>query len=76
MAAPLLNSGLSDRVRHGMVAPVHCQGREVLRRIFVSVRDRHWQEVPATQCDSTLDALRRTVTLNARHTSSEVDFEW
>jgi len=76
MAAPLPNNALRQLIGDGWIAPVHCDGREILRRIFVTVRDRHWQEVPATQRDSTLDASRRTVTLNARHTSSEVDFEW
>jgi D-apionolactonase len=76
MAAPSLNNPLSDLVRHGVVAPVYCEGREILRRIFVTVRDRYWREVGPTQWNSTLGASQRRVMPSARHSSEEVDFEW
>ncbi|HET9444914.1 MAG TPA: hypothetical protein VFO35_01560 [Steroidobacteraceae bacterium] len=60
----------------GWIGPVHLAGREVLRRIFVTVRDRNWQETPPTQFEHELDEHARTVRMRARHTSELVDFEW
>jgi hypothetical protein len=76
MAARSLNSSLQSLVGEGWIDPVHCAGREILRRIFVTVRDRHWQEVRATRFDAEYDRSGRTVRLSARHTSELVDFEW
>ena len=53
-----------------------CDGREILRRIFVTVRDRLWQEIAPTRWDSEIDEARRTITMAARHTNDQVDFEW
>ena len=72
MAAHSLNS----LVHRGFLGPFHCDGREILRRIFVTVRDRRWQEVAPTVWSVVIEEARRTVTLAARHVSEEVDFEW
>jgi hypothetical protein len=70
------NLGLRDLVRRDGVGPVWCDGREILRRIFVTVRDANWKEVPPTQWNSEIDEGQRTATLTARHVSDSVDFEW
>lgn len=67
---------MRDLIRHGSIGPVHSAGHEILRRIFVTVRDRNWQEVAPTQWESVVDEQRRTVNITARHTSELVDFEW
>src|SRR6185369_14473708 len=69
-------SSLRDLVRRGYVAPVWCEGREILRRIFVTVRDRQWREVSPTRFEHAIDEACGSVTFNARHVSPEVDFEW
>jgi hypothetical protein len=76
MAAHSLNKSLAELVGEGWIGPVQCAGREVLRRIFVTVRDRNWQEVSATKFDAVVHEPTRTVRLSARHTSDLVDFEW
>lgn len=60
----------------GYIASVHCSGRELLRRIFVTVRDRNWHEVAPTRFDSTVGESGRRIDFSARHTSELVDFEW
>lgn len=67
---------LQDLIGEGWIGPVHCDGREILQRLFVTVRDRAWQEVRPTQFNSRIDQAARTVRLSARHTSDLVDFEW
>jgi hypothetical protein len=71
-----LTSPLADLVHHGRVAPVWCDGHEILRRIFVTVRDRQWQEIAPRECDHKVDDTSRTVSMSARHISDHVDFEW
>src|SRR5690348_1914811 len=72
MAEPLLSS----LVQRGFLGPFHCDGREILRRIFVTVRDRNWQEIAPRFWDPVVDGSQRTIALKARHTSEFVDFEW
>ena len=67
---------LRDLVSRDGIAPVWCDGHEVLRRIFVTVRDKNWQEVPPAQWESEIDQAQRTATLTARHISDSVAFEW
>lgn len=50
---------------------------EILRRIFVTVRDDRWQEVPPLTWNGTVQSDPRHATaLSARHKSDSVDFEW
>jgi hypothetical protein len=65
-----------DWMESGGVRSVRCAGREIVRRIFVSVRDRHWQEIPPSVWTCDVDEAAGRATLSARHTSAEVDFEW
>jgi hypothetical protein len=76
MTSNVLNSVLGDLVHRGRVAPVWCDGHEILRRIFVTVRDRQWQEIAPREWDSQVHEASRTVSMSARHISDHVDFEW
>jgi hypothetical protein len=78
MAAPSRSSHamLRDIVSDGGIGPVCWAGREILQRIFVSVRDRNWQEIAPTQWQTHFDEARDRVTIEARHTSDLVDFRW
>ena len=67
---------MRDLIRHGSIGPVYSAGHEILRRIFVTVRDRNWQEVAPTQWENVVDEQRRTISIVARHTSELLDFEW
>jgi hypothetical protein len=66
----------SNLIRTGWIGSVGCEGREYLRRIFVTVRDRSWVEVPLVQWHATQNLDARVATFAARHTSELVDFEW
>src|SRR4051812_40953000 len=52
--------------------------REVLRRVYVAVRDRNWDTIPLRlsnlQVRQQNDAFN--VSFDARHTQGEVDFAW
>jgi hypothetical protein len=58
------------------VGPIWCDGHEILRRIFVTVRDGRWREVAPTQWETSVDEASGSIAFNARHTSDAVDFEW
>lgn len=51
---------------------------EILRRVYVAVRDRRWDTIPARLSDLRIergaDSFR--VTYLARHQRDEIDFEW
>jgi D-apionolactonase len=76
VAAHIRNSTLRELVRPDGIAGVWCDGREILRRIFVTVRDHRWAEVGPTQWESFLDQAQGTATLKARHVGVHVAFEW
>lgn len=67
---------MRNLIKRGSLGPIHSAGREIVRRIFVTVRDRNWQEVAPGQWETQVDAERRTISLFARHQSDLVDFEW
>jgi hypothetical protein len=67
---------MRELIGDGWIGPVRCAGREILRRIFVTARDRNWQEVRPTKFERTIDEAKRTARLCARHTSELVDFAW
>ena len=51
-------------------------GHEILRRIFVTVRDKNWAEVPPTEWRCSVDEEASVVRIEARHRSDSVEFEW
>jgi hypothetical protein len=67
---------IGQLVGRGAIAPIHCEGHEIIRRIFVTVRDRNWQEVAPSQWNVEVAEAQRTARISARHTSEHVDFEW
>jgi hypothetical protein len=67
---------MRNLIRDGSLGPIHSAGHEIIRRIFVTVRDRNWQEVVPSQWETTVDADNCKITLFARHKSDLVDFEW
>src|SRR4051794_19096886 len=71
-----LNSALSDLIRPAGIGKVWCEGREILQRIFVTVRDSHWAEIPPSQFESSIDESTGTAVLRARHINANVAFEW
>ena len=69
--ADTVTNGLHELVHRNGIGPLWCGGREVLRRIFVTVRDRQWREVAPTHWESDIDEARRTATITARHISDQ-----
>jgi hypothetical protein len=58
------------------IGPIHVAGHEILRRLFVTVRDKHWHETEASHFDVKVERAGNIARLSARHTSMDVDFEW
>lgn len=58
------------------VRRVTVRGREVVRRIFVTVRDADWREVPPIEWSSTFDARRRVLSIAARYDPASIDLSW
>lgn len=76
MRSSALNPALGDLVQHGAIGPVWCDGYEILRRIFVTVRDRKWQEIAPQEWNTEVNEESRTASISARHIADQVDFEW
>jgi D-apionolactonase len=51
---------------------------ELVRRIYVAVRDRNWNTIPGSASDVQVEAGERSfaVRFNVRHTSADTDFSW
>jgi len=67
---------MRNLIRDGSLGPIYSAGHEIVRRIFVTVRDRNWQEIAPTVWETKIDSERGAVSLHARHQSDLVDFEW
>lgn len=69
---------LSAIFEEGQLLDVCWRGREVLRRVYVAVRDQDWGTVPLRLADLDLqqhaDSFR--ITFDGRHQRDEVDFFW
>jgi hypothetical protein len=67
---------MKELIRPNGFGPFHCEGREILRQIFVTLRDRQWQEISPTQWNCRIDDEAGRISVEARHLSESVDFEW
>src|SRR5262249_7334532 len=72
----MTDSGLRDLVLMGSFGPFVSGGQEVLRRIFVTVRDKNWREIAPVEWDCAVDGDGRGLRISARHRNDLVDFEW
>ena len=76
MGERLRSNVIEGLIRGNGLGPFAYGGTEFLRRIFVTVRDRNWQEITPGQFDCRVGDGGRTIRVGARHTSELVDFEW
>ena len=67
---------MKELIRPNGFGPFYCEGREILRQIFVTLRDRRWHEISPTQWNCHIDDRAGRISVEARHTSESVDFEW
>jgi len=67
---------LRELIGEGNIAPIHCDGHEILRRLFVTVRDSSWREVPPSIFEATVDEQRGRIDFTAHHRSDLIDFAW
>ena len=67
---------MKELIRPNGFGPFYCEGQEILRQIFVSVRDRHWREISPTEWNCSVHEARREIGIVARHVSELVDFAW
>jgi hypothetical protein len=73
----LRSSDLREFVRDMGFGPFRDEGgREILRRVFVSVRDRAWREIAPTYWQWGIRETENRIQVSARHTSALVDFQW
>lgn len=66
------------QTRAADVRYVHWAGQEIIRRIFVTVRDDDWREVVPTEwvCTTTRDTESLELQFTARHEDESVGFAW
>lgn len=57
------------------IGPILVNGREIIRRIFVTVRNSEWQEIAPDEAGLEEPAPGQA-TLRARYSSPLIDFEW
>jgi len=59
----------------GSIGPIYLGGHEIVRRIFVTLRNSRWQEVtPSEWRVERHSAL--SVSIEARHVGPDIDFSW
>lgn len=69
---------VSFRTNAADVRYLEWAGTELVRRVFITVRDRDWQEVPPSSwsCSAAQDHESLALRLAAQHTGNGVDFCW
>lgn len=69
---------LSLSFQPGDLRMICWRGREILRRVYVAVRDRNWGTVPPVYANLAVEESEEqfNVTFDARHTQGEIDFAW
>jgi hypothetical protein len=69
---------LSAQYEKGELRYIRFGTREVLRRIYVAVRDQNWQTIPINVKESLFESTDSTfhIELDARHELNGVLFEW
>jgi hypothetical protein len=75
---PLRAGPLSLLFEAGDLRYVRFGDHEILRRVYVAVRDRNWATIPMRTSDLNIDAAddRFTITYSADHQEREIDFHW
>ncbi len=63
---------------NGDLRYITLRGREVLRRVYVAVRDRNWGTVPLVLSNEQIEAREDGfhISYEARHQQGEIDFIW
>ena len=53
-------------------------GLELIRRIYVAIRDRNWNTIPGVMSDLAIQAEKDSfsISFTARHQSGDLDFSW
>ncbi len=75
----LLRAGpLSLFFEQGELRHINLGDNEVLRRIYVAVRDRHWRSIPPiiTQISHEVDSSSFKILLTVQHKEEDIDFSW
>jgi hypothetical protein len=75
---PLRAGPLSLLFEAGDLRYVRYGEHEIVRRIYVAVRDRNWSTIPMRITDLVIDASdnRFAITYSADHHQREIDFHW
>lgn len=75
---PLRAGPLNLFFQNGDLRSITCSGREVLRRVYVAVRDENWGTVPATLSHLKVDARgeRFQIRYQADHHEDPIHFRW
>ncbi len=70
-------TSLTYKIGNGGVEAVQLGSKEIIQRIFVTVRDRNWREILPSQFHSEPDrSVSAGAILHARHTDESIAFEW
>jgi hypothetical protein len=75
----LLRAGpLTVEYEAGDLRYIRFAGQELVRRIYVALRDRNWGTVPAVLADETIEITERSfrISYTARHQEGDIDFVW
>jgi D-apionolactonase len=75
---PLRAGPLSAVYEHGDLRYIRLGDREIIRRIYVAVRDRNWGTVPIALSDVQIEIDDQAFRIQyvARHQRNEIDFLW
>ncbi len=75
---PLSAGPLSLIYQGGDLRYIRVGNREIIRRIYVAVRDQHWGTIPATFSRVTMDVQLNAFRIHyrAEHVQGDVDFAW
>jgi hypothetical protein len=67
---------MKNLIREQGFGPFFFDGHEILRRIFITVRDARWRELAPTRLHCALDERLGLINIDADHHNEDVEFKW
>lgn len=69
---------LNAQFSHGDLRYIRLKNREVIRRVYVAIRDCHWQTVRPDISNVRITSQARSfaITFTCRHCEGDIDFTW
>lgn len=64
--------------QNGYIRTVCCNNKEIVKRVYVAIRDQHWNTIAAKLSDVIIEKNENSfeISFKSEHIANEIDFSW